>query len=178
MWNKKSGEGFTRTRLIVFLIACQVIAAWAGQAVGGREAKAAVPEEREGRILFTAPVPVKREGHILFCAPDDEEACTFKLKEWNVADGLVREVAIVPLGALSVSKDGLRLLVFNIEGGYYGDEPLERELTVLVYGRTTTEVPFGDPETFRYTLKPRYLSGIIYDDYQAKFYVDYSAGHH
>jgi hypothetical protein len=153
-----------RALFFICLMLCQAFSAHAHQVAGsGRE---------------TTPVPVEREGRILFIAPEEEEACTVKLKEWDVGEGVVYDVAVVPVGAVRVSKTGCRLIIFNIQGNYYGDEPPERELTVLVYERAATGVPFGDPETFKYNLKPRYLPRIIYDDNTARFYLNYTAGHH
>jgi hypothetical protein len=128
--------------------------------------------------LAKTAVPVEREGRILFVAPDDPESGTAKLKEWNVKEGTVYDVAVVPNGGIRVSRDGRRLIAFSTGGGYYGDDPGERDLTLLVYAREAVGLPFGSPEKYVHKLKQKYLSGIVYDDVSGKFYLNYTAGHH
>lgn len=142
------------------------------------QAPAALARKASGAVEAEAAVPVEREGRIMFIAPDDPEGGTEKIKEWNVKEGTVYDVAVVPIGGIRVSRDGRRLFTFGSAGSYYGDDPPDRDLTVLVYAREAVGHPFGDPETYIHPLKREYLSRIVYDDVTGKLYVNYTSGHH
>jgi hypothetical protein len=138
----------------------------------------ALARQATGAGENVAAVPVKRGGRILFIAPDDRESGMVKLKEWEVREGIVYDVAVVPEGGVRVSKTGCQLIVYVIQGDYSGDDSPERVLSILVYEREAPGVPFGDPEFIKHGLRPGYLSRVVYDETTGKVFLNYTSGHH